>query len=107
MKTILVCAMVFLGGCTVLREPQPIRAPMPEIAAPDIPLLKEMTPEDLKAFRALPEATQQMLIENDNRLKLSVRQQKASIDTYNSFAREQNKKNAAVLGLPVPKEPAK
>jgi hypothetical protein len=78
---------------------------MPQISVPDLPALGEMSAEDLKAFNALPPSTQKYLLDNDSKLKLTVRQQKAAIDVYNAFAKDQNDKNAAVLGLPV--EPKK
>lgn len=100
--TLLLVAMVFLSGCKFAgRSPTPVRAPMPQIDVPPMPKMEEMSPSDLEEFNKLPEPTQRMLIENDNRLKLSLRQREAAISVYNEFARENNALNAKVLGLPV------
>lgn len=102
MASVLLLAMVFLSGCEFAgRSPTPVRAPMPQIEVPPMPKLEEMSPADLEEFKKLPEPTQRMLIENDNRLKLSLRQREAAISVYNEFARGNNDLNAKVLGLPV------
>lgn len=82
----------------------PIRAPMPLVETPAMPKLVEMTSEDLDAFRKLPEPTQKMLLENDFRLKLALKQREAAISVYNEFAKQNNALNASVLGLPTEKK---
>jgi hypothetical protein len=102
MKSVFLMAVFFLSltGCQMTRPSMPIRAPMPELPDAMLPELKPMTADDVAAFRGLPESTQSALLENDARLKLSIRTLKAIIDTYNEFARAQNKRNAEALQLP-------
>ena len=97
---------VLLVGCiSSSGNVQPVRAPMPTIEETPIPKLTVGTPEQIEEFNKLSPQAKRWLLENDAALKLTIMQQKAAIDTYNKFAKEQNDLNANVLGLKVGEKP--
>lgn len=91
--------VLFLVPCLAGCGPSSSRGYMPEIPVPERPRLKEMEPEDVVAFKALPEGTQNKLVSNNEALLLYTTRLEIGVNGYNSFVKYNNALVDKALGI--------
>lgn len=89
--------LAVLSGCTT--RTVPVETKVPTLETPARPQLENMTPEELSAYRALPESARKKFEGNDAKLKEYAQELEVTIKAYNKYAAIQNQKSDEWMGI--------
>ncbi len=92
MKMLLLIPILLLSGCAVSSHQTTVAVHdrLPIIPVPERPKQDLMTPEELAAYRALPESLKTKLQNNDIMIKSFADQLGVAVTIYNSYAVDHN-----------------
>lgn len=71
----------------------------PVIDMPEKPVLESLDPEELAAYKTLPESARKKLQNNDKKLKVYAAQLQVAIEDYNTYAAVRNKISEDAVGV--------
>lgn len=99
--------LVLLAGCSMATgNTVAMRNRMPEIEKPARPKTEKMTPEELQAYLALPEALRKKLEGNNDKVQVYAEQLEVGVNEYNGYAKYNNKLMKEAIGIKT-EEPKK
>ncbi len=84
------CALIQHTSQTTSTTTVAVHDQVPVIPIPEKPKQELMTPDELTAFNALPEAVKTKLLANDKAIKIFSTQCEAAISVYNNYATVHN-----------------
>jgi hypothetical protein len=102
MRVILACCfLALMVGCSpsLGNRWTSVRGKVPVIPLPERPKLDKMTPEDMTAYRALPDPLKEKLESNNQKLQIYAEQLEVGTKEYNAYAKYNNAATDAELGV--------